>query len=153
MSCKIDVKTFVADNLEAESILENFICLYCYGVAVDPVRCDRCETVYCKACLPESALDPTKFKKKNYYDKSYECFAKCGSRKVVELGKIEMAILNSLRFSCQHADDGCEAELSYADYKNHLMTDCIMAPKKEEPEEADLLGLANLEDTAADEKA
>ena len=132
MNVKIEVKTFVADKLEGESVLENFICLYCYGVAVDAVRCDRCETVYCKACLPEDALDSSKFKKKNYYEKPFECFAKCGSRKVVPLGKIELAILNSLRFQCQHIDDGCEAELCYADYKNHLMTDCIMATKPDE---------------------
>jgi len=86
------------DLLDEEDILQPFVCLLCYGVAVYPMKCQKCETVYCASCLPKSAFDKTI--QCNYPDRPYECFKMCGSKDVVPLSRLERNILNSLSFRC-----------------------------------------------------
>ena len=90
----------------------------CCGFVVGPVKCDKCNKMYCSACLPDSAFNPSL--RVRYPNKPYECFMKCGSRKTTQLSKIEKAILNSLPFSCQF--DECDETLKYSDYFDHLRT-------------------------------
>ena len=40
--------------LSSEDLLQDFTCLLCYGVAINPLKCDRCEQIYCSKCLPKS---------------------------------------------------------------------------------------------------
>ena len=57
----------------------------CYGVVQEPLKCTKCETMYCKNCIPKT---------------KYACFMKCGASTTVALGRIERNILNSLTFRC-----------------------------------------------------
>ena len=50
----------------------------------------------------------------------------CGSKDVVPLSRIETQLLNSLKFKCQHAADGCQQVLKYEDLKQHLRRDCVI---------------------------
>ena len=78
----------------------------CYGVVQEPVKCTKCETMYCKKCIPQN---------------KYSCFMKCGASTTTALGRIERNILNNLTFRCQHsAEFQCEAVLKYENYKKHL---------------------------------
>ena len=105
-------------------LLSNYTCIICCGVAVDPVKCQTCETVYCYGCLPDDGVGKTK--QVSYYNPAYECYRKCGSRKNVDLSKLERAIINNLPFTCQHADEhGCEAVVKYEDMKKHLKNECV----------------------------
>ena len=45
------------EKIDADDILQNFVCMICYGVVIDPVKCQGCETLYCRSCLPADALD------------------------------------------------------------------------------------------------
>ena len=60
----ITEENFSAKDFDTESILNFFTCMMCYGIAQNPLKCNKCETVYCKACLPNT---------------TFSCFKKCGS--------------------------------------------------------------------------
>ena len=108
--------------LSSEDLLQDFTCLLCYGVAINPLKCDKCEQIYCSRCLPKTVTPDGQM---NSYG-AYTCYKKCGSRKVVGLSRIEKNILNSLSFQCQHADEhGCTAVVKYEFYKKHLQEECV----------------------------
>lgn len=112
------------EALDSQDLLDPFTCLLCYGVAIDPRKCEQCETVYCKECLPESAFNPNI--RVRYPDKPYQCFKMCGSKKIVNLSRLERNILNNLKFRCQHEDEfGCTEVLTYETYKQHLAKECV----------------------------
>ena len=98
-----------------DEILQNFVCMVCYGVVYKPIKCTQCETLFCKAC--------SKNNKVGYGYKKFECFKKCGSTTSTEkLGRIETTILESLKFACQN--EGCSEKIVYKDYMKHLNYDC-----------------------------
>lgn len=103
--------TFVPEKVDQMEMLNYFVCLLCYGVAIDPVKCVGCETIYCKRCLPTDALGVAYDYK--IHKKRYTCFKSCGANKTTQLGRIERNILNGFVFNCQHADEGCDAQLTY----------------------------------------
>ena len=106
-----------------EEILSEFTCILCYGIVIDPVKCEKCETIYCYKCLPPDAFGKPKADR---YGPSYTCYKKCGSAKLKSLGRIEKNILNNLPFKCQHSDEhNCEAVLKYEDIKRHLKHECV----------------------------
>ena len=101
-----------------------FTCMLCYGVAIKPVKCSTCETVYCTNCLPPDAFPGGKYDPKKSH-KRYACYKQCGSKTTQALGRIERNLLNGLVFKCQHEPEGCEAEVKYENYKSHLEKDCV----------------------------
>jgi len=127
-----------ADAMEPEDILESFTCMLCIGIAINPLKCDTCEQVYCKNCIPENFFD-ARIKTNIYgdtYPKKYACYKMCGSEKLVLLTKIEKSILNSLPFTCQHADEHkCTAVVKYGDMKAHLEKECVHKIEFEEEKE------------------
>ena len=130
----ISEDTFDLPSTDIDSILNIFTCIICYGVAIAPVKCVGCQTVYCHDCLPADAFNKhaKPDKKSSYGSKKYSCHKMCGSNIVSELGRIEKNILNSLSFKCQHAAEGCTATVLYQDLKKHLSKEC--AKKIEFPE-------------------
>jgi len=77
-------------------------------------------------CLPIDAFDPKTPYSQLPNGKRYECYKKCGGRKISEIGRIEKNVLNQLVFTCQHKDEhGCEAVIKYENYKKHLETECV----------------------------
>ena len=88
--------------------------MLCYGIVDKPLKCDKCETIYCSKCIPDSKKAPGKF----------NCYNKCRSKtkNCVELSKFEMSILMNLKFSCQN--DECEEKISYGSYSRHMTRDC-----------------------------
>ena len=124
----ISEDTFDVEGTDLESIMNTFVCIICYGVSINPVKCDGCQTVYCKTCLPADAFNKhaKPDKKSSYCSKKYTCHKMCGFKTVSELGRIEKNILNSLAFKCQHADDGCKEIILYSNLKKHLSEDCVV---------------------------
>merc|ERR1719375_2238950 len=97
-------------------ILGDFTCMLCYGVALNPVKCNKCETVYCSKCLPAEALPGAESNNapRSYNNPRYECYKKCGSKKTCNLSRIERNILNNLKFKCQHAEEyNCKKVVKY----------------------------------------
>ena len=107
----ISEDSFDLHTTDIDGILNAFTCIICYGVAINPVKCDGCQTVYFHSCLPADAFNKNAMpdNKSSYNSKKYTCHKMCGSNTVSGLGRIERTILNSLSFQCQHADEGCTA--------------------------------------------
>ena len=84
----------------ADDLLSHFMCILCYGIAIDPFKCAGCETVYCNRCLPDDAVREGHLAKKVPSSKAYKCFKQCGFRDLKRLGRIERNILNSFPFKC-----------------------------------------------------
>jgi len=122
MSIELFEDQFVslADDTE---LVEQFSCMVCLGVAVNPCKCDKCNTVYCRKCIPEKYWLGVE---SDYWnDLKYQCFKMCGSQKLIPLTKIERMVLDSLKFRCQHEAEGCEKELKYSEIREHLKNDCV----------------------------
>ena len=34
-------------------IIQDFICMLCYGIVFKPLKCNKCETMYCSKCVPK----------------------------------------------------------------------------------------------------
>ena len=87
--------------------------MVCLGIAQRPLKCEKCEVVYCTACI---------FPKVQKHNQDYECFQKCGCSKLVSLSKIEKNILSSLKFKC--TENFCSKIFSYDNFKNHKTKEC-----------------------------
>ena len=65
------------------TIVGNFVCMLCYGIVVDPLKCSTCETVFCKKCVVQNT--PNQQAKshdlKTNPEKYFDCYKKCGSKK------------------------------------------------------------------------
>ena len=112
----IDEKDFtgIESCLKDEDIIDPFVCILCYGIAISPVKCSKCETVYCLECLPEDV------------ESKFKCYKMCGSQTLLKLGRIEMNILKALTFKCQHAEEyKCTAIVKYENIRKHLENDCV----------------------------
>ena len=53
-----------------DDLVSSFTCMLCYGVVFNPIKCARCETLFCGRCVPEKRKLPGKFR----------CYNKCGSK-------------------------------------------------------------------------
>ena len=85
-----------------EEIVSDFICMLCYGVVWNPIKCKKCETLVCRNCVNEKKLKQGKFM----------CFKKCGSKRFVDkMSLSEKLILNNMLFSCQNYE--CEEKIPY----------------------------------------
>ena len=85
-------------------------------MAIYPVKCVTCESVYCKTCLPAEVLKGKQ---------AFKCLKDCENSTLRKLGRIERLVLNSLTFQCPHSEDGCEAEVTYEDMMKHLEKNCV----------------------------
>lgn len=73
---EMDITTdLYAGSLNVD-FMDTFNCVLCYGLVFDPVKCKKCEEVYCGNCIP-------KFRKQR---NKFMCFKKCGSRNCSPLG-------------------------------------------------------------------
>ena len=104
---------FIQDNFDVIEVVSPFTCLICLGIAQRPLKCSKCETVYCTACL-----NP----KEKTHSKKYSCFKMCGSRTLVALSKIERNLLNVLEFTC--SQDECGEAIKYENYWKHVTETC-----------------------------
>ena len=121
----ISEDTFAGTSyMTEEDILSDFTCMLCYGIALQPLKCKGCETIYCSACLPEDAHDPSvKFKPGQ---RKYQCYKLCGKSELGPLSRIEKNFLSNIPFKCQHEEEfGCKAVVKYEDYRKHLQNDCV----------------------------
>ena len=103
------------DQLDRNSIINQFLCVACQNIAIYPVKCTTCESVYCKTCLPAEVLKG---------ENPFKCIKDCENSSLRKLGRIERLVLGSLTFQCQHSEEGCEAEIAYEDMKKHLEKNC-----------------------------
>ena len=55
-------------DIDLDEIASNFTCLLCLGIAINPVKCGTCNTVYCQTCLPTPGDGMN----------AYKCYKLCG---------------------------------------------------------------------------
>ena len=63
-------------DFKSEDLAAYFSCLICMGIAIDPLKCNGCNQVYCRTCLPKDVFD--KSTKVKYPNKPYQCYKLCG---------------------------------------------------------------------------
>jgi hypothetical protein len=89
--------------------------MICYGIVFKPVKCVRCETLYCSRCVKNN--------RKGRGDYEFDCLKNCGSKESTDkLVRLEKLIMGQLLFSCQN--DGCDDQIPYSNYINHLENEC-----------------------------
>ena len=109
--------------LPAECI-EDFVCMLCYGVVFNPIKCKQCETLFCKNCFLANRFNTeNRHHRGNLKELHFSCFKKCGSTEFSwKLDAQEQEILNGLEFQCQN--DDCEEAVLYGNYRNHCKNEC-----------------------------
>ena len=118
---------FLEDKFDVTEVVSPFTCLLCLGVAQRPLKCTKCEQVYCTACLNPKTKTASK---------KYACYKMCGSNSLIAISKIERNLLNLLEFTC--SQDGCGEEIKYENYVKHLTTTCKNKIEIDTEEEARL---------------
>ena len=97
---KISAETLLIDITDdmycgslPDEIIQSFVCILCQGIVINPVKCETCELMVCKRCLP---------------NKNFECYNKCGSKSSYtdKHNKQISTIYNQLKFECQN--EQCE---------------------------------------------
>ena len=90
---------------------EEFSCIACGGVVLDPQECESCQTLYCKHCI----LHPT-----------MPCLKKCQTPTYGKANRIIVAQLSKLKFRCLQYHYGCQEVSTHADYGAHQSV-CLVA--------------------------
>ena len=52
----LDPKLFCKSSFDGAELEDHFLCLVCLGVVLDPIECIKCETLYCKECIPRADM-------------------------------------------------------------------------------------------------
>ena len=77
-----------------EDIVQNFVCMICYGIVHNPLKCMGCESLFCTNCVKNN-------KKGEARGADFDCFKNCGSKECTDkLSRMEKIIMNQLVFSC-----------------------------------------------------
>ena len=79
------------------------ICGLCNGVIIDPIKCQGCDSCYCKDCIDD------------YSKTSSKCPAGCTGGALKE-SRMMKNILSVLKFKCKN---GCEEEIPYLELRDH----------------------------------
>lgn len=96
-----------------DEIVSSFTCMLCYGIVLNPIKCAKCEKLFCGRCVPEKRKQPGKFR----------CYNKCGSKKChMKLNCQEQGIFDGLLFDCPN--DGCEDQIKMKNFFKHMKKDC-----------------------------
>ena len=82
-------------------------CFICNKILKDPMMCNNCQKVFCKACI------------ENYPKKDKKCPNKCKNPEYKISGD-KNAMLSLLKFRCRN----CKGEIKYNDVKSHLDSGC-----------------------------
>ncbi|CDW83237.1 UNKNOWN [Stylonychia lemnae] len=86
-----------------EEFEQHYVCLFCYGVVLQPVECRECQSLYCKDCLASPDV---------------KCPKMCGGNEYSKINRIVMNTLNKMNFKCQN-NPKCEDKITYENYYKH----------------------------------
>jgi hypothetical protein len=112
-TCLLDLTDDMYVGTFDQEVIDKYICILCYGIVIDPIKCLNCETLICSRCVNHEKIEEQRMK----------CFKKCGSKSFTPiLKKQEKMILYNLKFRCIH-DDCCE-EIKYNRLYEHLLKKC-----------------------------
>ena len=86
-------------GLPAECI-EDFVCMLCYGIVMNPIKCKKCETLFCKNCFLANRFNTEDgYHRQDPKKLTFSCFKKCGSTEFSwKLDAQEQQILDNLEF-------------------------------------------------------
>jgi len=96
----------------SSEVVQEFTCMLCYGIVIDPIKCMTCSNLVCKKCVNMNKVDQNR----------QECYKKCGSTRMGPLNMTEQRIYDSLLFRCQN--DECIARIPLKEYRSHMKSKC-----------------------------
>eukprot|EP00347_Sterkiella_histriomuscorum_P003681 403363351 len=85
-------------------IEQHYICLFCYGVVLDPTECRECQSLYCKGCIGKS---------------SQICPNRCTQNEFQQVNRIVRNALVNKEFKCQN-QSWCTEVIKYENYIKHF---------------------------------
>ena len=100
------------DAVDANQINDDFICLICLNVVLNPVHCGNCQALFCKTCV-RKWIGRASIK---------QCPKRCGNGKEFKESALNRLIKNQLDaivFRCP-SDTGCGKTFSYAEKHKHM---------------------------------
>lgn len=112
-ACVIDLTEDMYCGSLSLDVVSNYVCMLCYGIVMEPIQCQTCETLVCRKCVNQKQLN----------NNSLECFKKCGSHTFnKQLTGLEKTIYESLVFRCQNPD--CVERIPLRKYRGHMLKHC-----------------------------
>lgn len=96
----------------SQEVVQEFTCMLCYGIVIDPIKCYTCCNLVCKKCVNITKVEQNR----------QECYKKCGSTRMGPLNQTEKHIYDSLLFRCQN--DECMERIPLKQYRSHMRTKC-----------------------------
>eukprot|EP00347_Sterkiella_histriomuscorum_P023414 403334730 len=84
-------------------IEQHYICLFCYGVVLDPTECRECQSLYCKGCFEQN---------------NYKCPKRCEKGEYQPINRYVKNQLNKMQFKCQNQPE-CTEVIEYESYIKH----------------------------------
>ena len=47
----------ISEQKDLDEIVSSFECIVCMGFPIDPIKCEKCNHIFCSNCLPDDAFD------------------------------------------------------------------------------------------------
>ena len=92
-------------NKNYYEISENFMCLFCEKLSINPKACSNCKSLACEYCI-----------KQNTNCKKCKSILKCN---IIQLSNRELSVLNEIKFRCPNLKLGCTETITYKEFLNH----------------------------------
>ena len=99
----------VHNKEQMQLIIDQFVCMIHQDLVLEPVECEKCEAIFCKACIDTWI---TEFRKDTCPNCKKEIRTKEISRKFKNL-------LGSIRLDCHNKDKGCNETIPYEKIEQH----------------------------------
>lgn len=104
-NAQLGIERTLLFNKSYYEISENFICMFCEKLSVNPKACRRCKSVACEFCMKQKT-------------KCLKC-ATILDGNLVQLSNRELSVLDEIKMRCSNLKLGCTETLLYKDYQNH----------------------------------
>jgi hypothetical protein len=110
-SCDI-VESQTSDNEHVlqrvnSGIMDNIICVICYGILVDPRECKSCQQAFCSHCI------------NHWKALNNKCPLKCAKLELIEPHRSTLSLLHKLTLKCVNYESGCKQVLRYQALSDH----------------------------------
>ena len=87
----LSIDEFYYTGAHQDHTVYKFVCMLCYGIVWKPIKCTKCDTLYCERCIPTKNLLPGRF----------NCYRKCGSDEYTrDIGKVLKNLHKNLLLTC-----------------------------------------------------
>jgi hypothetical protein len=118
-------KNYIQNSIDPDQIIPSqkdqvdmWTCIICASIAINPVECDKCSTLYCQGCADNVIKAPL-------YNK---CPKRCNNDEKFQykekLSRWAKLSYKTAKLMCLQKSKGCNEEIFIADYEKHHTETC-----------------------------